>query len=44
MTLPCEVEIACAGRESIADALSDEYGWLVVDFKVGRPAGTNSPI
>lgn len=44
VTLPSEVEIACAGRETMADALSDEYGWLVVDFKVGRPAGTNSPI
>ncbi len=34
--LPSEVEIACADRESLPDALSDAYGWLVKDFKVGR--------
>lgn len=42
--LPLEVEIACAGRESITDALSDAYGWLVQDFKVARTAEAEHPV
>lgn len=33
VTLPSEVEIACAGADCLPDALSDAYGWLVLDFK-----------
>ncbi|OEZ02418.1 hypothetical protein [Stenotrophomonas sp. BIIR7] len=36
VTLPSEVEIACADMEFLPDALSDAYGWLVKDFKVCR--------
>lgn len=36
VALPSEVEITCANQESIADALSDAYGWLVFDFKAER--------
>lgn len=39
VALPSEVEIACADREFLPDALSATYGWLVTDFKVVSPAG-----
>ncbi|AWB79007.1 hypothetical protein [Stenotrophomonas maltophilia] len=32
-SLPSEVEITCSGPEAIAEALSREYDWLVIDFK-----------
>lgn len=34
--LPSEVELTCADIASIPDALSDVYGWLVTDYKVGE--------
>lgn len=34
--LPAEVELTCADIASIPDALSDVYGWLVTDYKVGQ--------
>jgi len=41
--LSSEVEIACADRASLPDALSDAYGWLVKAFKVARPTGGEGP-
>ncbi|ENB4165725.1 hypothetical protein [Stenotrophomonas maltophilia] len=31
--LPSEVEITCSHHGAIVDALSNAYGWLVLDFK-----------
>lgn len=44
LSLPSEVDVACVDIESIADALSYAYGWLVVDFKVARCAEVDTPI
>lgn len=32
-SLPSEVEITCSHHGAIADALSNAYGWLVLEFK-----------
>lgn|GEM_PF-1044750 len=41
--LPSEVEIACTDIASIPDALSDVYGWLVTDYKVGESPEAAGP-
>lgn len=32
--LPKEVTVECESEDDIADALSDEYGWLVNDYDI----------
>jgi len=32
--LPKEVTVECESEDGIADALSDEYGWLVNDYDI----------
>lgn len=41
--LPFEVEIAATDIASIPDALSDVYGWLVRDYKVGQSTQAVGP-
>lgn len=41
--LPSEVEIATTDIASIPNALSDVYGWLVTDYKVGESPEAAGP-